>query len=58
MTPSLEYSQAIHGIATDAAPASSTPSICVEVARAIEVLRKGGALAGRRPAAVRAWFSD
>ncbi len=46
MTPSLEYAQAIHGIATGRGTGIIDTIHLVEVARAIEVLERGGALPG------------
>jgi hypothetical protein len=58
MTPSLEYSQAIHGIATGRGTGIIDTVHLVEVARAIEVLRKGGALPDGELQPIRAWFTE
>jgi Alginate lyase len=57
MTPSLEYSQAIHGIATGRGTGIIDTIHLVEVARAVEVLRKGGALPDGELQPIRAWFA-
>jgi hypothetical protein len=58
MTPSLEYSQAIHGIATGRGTGIIDTIHLVEVARAVEVLRKGGALPDGELQPIRAWFTE
>jgi len=58
MTPSLEYAQAIHGIATGRGTGIIDTIHLVEVARAIEVLQRGGALPGTELQPIRAWFAD
>ena len=58
VTPSLEYSQAIHGIATGRGTGIIDTIHLVEVARAIEVLRKGGALPVGELQPIRAWFTE
>ena len=58
MTPSLEYAQAIHGIATGRGTGIIDTIHLVEVARAIEVLQRGGALPGTDLQPIRAWFAD
>jgi len=58
MTPSLEYAQAIHGIATGRGTGIIDTVHLVEVARAIEVLERGGALPGAELQTIRAWFAD
>ena len=58
MTPSLEYSQAIHGVVTGRGTGIIDTVHLVEVARAIEVLRRGGALPDAEFQPVRAWFAD
>jgi len=58
MTPSLEYAQAIHGIATGRGTGIIDTIHLVEVARAIEVLQRGGALPGAELQPIRAWFAD
>ena len=58
MTPSLEYAQAIHGIATGRGTGIIDTIHLVEVARAIDVLERGGALPGAELQPIRAWFAD
>jgi hypothetical protein len=58
MTPSLEYAQAIHGIATGRGTGIIDTIHLVEVARAIEVLQRGGALPGAELQPIGAWFAD
>jgi hypothetical protein len=58
MTPSLEYAQAIHGIATGRGTGIIDTIHLVEVARAIGVLERGGALTGAALQPIRAWFAD
>jgi len=58
MTPSLEYAQAIHGIATGRGTGIIDTIHLVEVARAIDVLERGGALPGAEFQPIRAWFAD
>jgi hypothetical protein len=58
MTPSLEYAQAIHGIATGRGTGIIDTIHLVEVARAIGVLERGGALPGAEFQPIRAWFAD
>jgi hypothetical protein len=58
MTPSLEYSQAIQGIATGRGTGIIDTIHLVEVARAVEVLRRGGALPDGDLQPIRAWFTQ
>ena len=58
MTPSLEYAQAIRGIVTGRGTGIIDTFHLVEVARAIEVLRKGGALPDGELQPIRAWFTE
>jgi hypothetical protein len=58
MTPSLEYSQAIHGIVTGRGTGIIDTIHLVEVARAVEVLGKGGALPDGELQPIRAWFTE
>jgi hypothetical protein len=58
MTPSLEYAQAIHGIATGRGTGIIDTIHLVEVARAIEVLERGGALPSAELLPIRAWFAS
>jgi hypothetical protein len=58
MTSRLEYSQAIHGIATGRGTGIIDTIHLVEVARAVEALRKGGALPDGDLQPIRGWFSE
>jgi Alginate lyase len=58
MTPALTYAQAIHGIANGRGTGIIDTIHLVEVARAIEVLRRGGALPDAEFEPIRAWFAD
>ena len=58
MTPSLEYAQAIHGIATGRGTGIIDTIHLVEVARAIDVLERGRALPGTEFQPIREWFAD
>ena len=58
MTPSLQYAQAIHGIVTGRGTGIIDTIHLVEVARAIEVLQRGGALPDTERQPIRAWFAD
>jgi Alginate lyase len=58
MTPSLEYSQAIHGVATGRGTGIIDTIHLVEVARAVEVLSRGGALPAGELQPIRAWFTE
>jgi len=58
MTPSLEYAQAIHGIVTGRGTGIIDTIHLVEVARAVEVLRQGGALPNGELTPIRQWFAD
>jgi len=58
MTPSLAYAQAIHGIVSGRGTGIIDTIHLVEVARAIEVLQRGGALPNGELEPVRAWFAD
>lgn len=58
MNPSLTYAQAIHGVSQGRGTGIIDTIHLVEVVRAIEVLRRGGALAEPELAAIRGWFTD
>jgi alginate lyase len=58
MAPSLPYAQAIHGVTRGRGTGIIDTIHLVEVARAIEVLHRGGALPASELAAIRAWFAD
>jgi hypothetical protein len=58
MTPSLEYAQAIHGIVTGRGTGIIDTIHLVEVARAIGVLQRGGALPNTELQPIRTWFAD
>ncbi len=58
MNPNLQYAQAIHGITTGRGTGVIDTLHLVEVARAIQVLEKEGALKGDDDAAVKKWFAD
>jgi Alginate lyase len=58
MNPSLTYAQAIHGITTGRGTGIIDTIHLVEVARAIEVLRRGGALPDAELRPIREWFAD
>jgi len=58
MNPDLRYAQAIHGISTGRGTGIIDTIHLVEVARAIEVLRRGRALPDAEFQPVRRWFSD
>ena len=58
MTASLEYAQAIHGIVTGRGTGIIDTIHLVEVARAIEMLQRGGALPNAELQPIRAWFAD
>jgi Alginate lyase len=57
MNPTLAYAQAIHGITTGRGTGIIDTIHLVEVARAIEVLRRGGALPDAEFSAIRSWFA-
>jgi hypothetical protein len=58
MVPSLQYAQAIHGVVTGRGTAIIDTIHLVEVARAIEGLRRGGALPDGELQPIRAWFAE
>jgi hypothetical protein len=58
MNPDLRYAQAIHGVTTGRGTGIIDTIHLVEVARAIEVLRRGGALPEAEFRPIRAWFAD
>jgi hypothetical protein len=58
MNPSLTYSQAIHGVTIGRGTGIIDTIHLVEVARAIEILRRGGALSEAEFAPIRRWFAD
>jgi hypothetical protein len=58
MNPSLTYAQAIRGITTGRGTGIIDTIHLVEVARAIGVLRRGGALPDAEFSAIRSWFAD
>jgi hypothetical protein len=58
MNPNLQYAQAIHGRFTGRGIGIIDTIHLVEVARAIEVLEKSGALSQTEPAEIKQWFTD
>jgi hypothetical protein len=58
MNPSLTYAQAIHGVTTGRGTGIIDTIHLVEVARAIEILRRAGALSEAEFAPIRQWFAD
>ena len=58
MNPSLTYAQAIHGVTPGRGTGIIDTIHLVEVARAIEVLHRDGALPESEFAPIRAWFVD
>ncbi len=58
MNPSLTYAQAIHGVTTGRGTGIIDTIHLVEVARAVEALRRGGALPDAEFSTIRAWFAD
>jgi hypothetical protein len=58
MNPSLTYAQAIHGVTPGRGTGIIDTIHLVEVARAIEVLHRGGALPESEFAPVRGWFTE
>src|SRR6266550_2818281 len=58
MNPDLQYAQAIHGRFTGRGIGIIDTIHLVEVARAIEVLEKSGALSRTELAEIRQWFTD
>ena len=58
MNPNLQYAQAIRGVTTGRGTGIIDTIHLVEVARAIDVLRRGGALPEPAFQAIRAWFVD
>lgn len=57
MNPNLQYSQAIHGRFTGRGPGIIDTIHLVEVARAVEVLEKSGALPETDVAGIHQWFA-
>ena len=58
MTPSLQYAQAIHGIVTGRGTGIIDTIHLVEVARAVEALRRRRALPDAELQPIRAWFAE
>ena len=58
MNPNLQYAQAIHGRFTGRGTGIIDTIHLVEVARAIEILDKGGALSKAEVAGIKQWFTD
>jgi hypothetical protein len=58
MNSNLQYAQAIHGVTTGRGTGIIDTIHLVEVARAIEVLRRGGALPDAEFQPIRTWFTD
>jgi hypothetical protein len=58
MNPRLTYAQAIHGVATGRGTGIIDTIHLVEVARAIDVLHRGGALTDAELNPIRTWFVD
>jgi hypothetical protein len=58
MEPHLKYAQSIHGRVTGRGIGIIDTLHLVEVARAIEALRDGGALGAAEQAAIRRWFAE
>jgi hypothetical protein len=58
MNPSLTYAQAIHGITAGRGTGIIDTIHLVEVARAVDILRRGGAIPDADFTAVRSWFAD
>jgi hypothetical protein len=58
MVPSLQFAQAIHGVVTGRGTGIIDTIHLVEVARAIEGLRRGGALPDGELQPIRAWFAE
>jgi hypothetical protein len=58
MNPSLTYAQAIHGVSTGRGTGIIDTIHLVEVARAVDVLRRGGVLPDAELSAIRSWFAD
>jgi len=58
MNPSLTYAQAIHGVTTGRGTGIIDTIHLVEVARAVEILRRGGAIPDAEFTAIRSWFGD
>ena len=58
MNPNLRYAQAIHGLSTGAASASSTPSTSSRSRRALERLRGAPGWTRADAEGVRRWFAD
>jgi hypothetical protein len=58
MNPNLQYAQAIHGVTTGRGTGIIDTTHLVEVARAIEKLRAGGALPDGEFRPVQRWFAD
>jgi len=58
MNASLTYAQAIHGVTTGRGTGIIDTIHLVEVARAIEILHRGGAISEAEFAPIRQWFAD
>jgi hypothetical protein len=58
MNPNLQYAQAIHGRFTGRGTGIIDTIHLVEVARAVEVLEKSGALSQTEVAGIKQWFAD
>jgi len=58
MNPSLQYAQAIHGITTGRGTGVIDTIHLVEVARAVEVLRLGGAVPAAEFVEIQHWFRE
>jgi hypothetical protein len=58
LNPNLQYAQAIHGRFTGRGTGIIDTIHLVEVARAIEVLERSGALAKAEVAGIKRWFAD
>ena len=57
MNPSLTYAQAIHGVTPGRGTGIIDTIHLVEVARAVEILQRGGALPESESVPIRAWFA-
>jgi hypothetical protein len=57
MNPNLQFAQAIHGIATGRGTGIIDTIHLVEVARAVEVMRRTGGLSATDTAAIKNWFA-
>jgi hypothetical protein len=58
MNPNLEYAQAIHGITTGRGTGIIDTIHLVEVARAVEVMRRGSAVSGAELLEIQRWFRE